>query len=73
MTRLDQNRSYGLISEKLRVKISQIKNIIVWGNHSSTQFPDVSHGSINIDGEKKSIKEVMNDESWIENEFVERV
>merc|ERR1712107_184481 len=42
MTRLDQNRAAGQIAEKLGVPISAIKKVTIWGNHSSTQFPDAS-------------------------------
>lgn len=73
MTRLDHNRAYGLISEKTKVKVSQIENIIIWGNHSSTQYPDVEHATINKDGNKETIKQTINDDNWIQNDFIERI
>ena len=50
--------------------VTQVKNVIIWGNHSSTQFPDVNHGT--VDG--KPIREVLKDSSeWLDNEFVDVV
>ncbi len=47
--------------------MSQVKNVIIWGNHSSTQYPDVNHGT--VDG--KPIREVLADSSeWLDGEFV---
>jgi len=47
MTRLDHNRSLSQIAHKAGVHTTAVKNVIVWGNHSSTQYPDVNHGTIN--------------------------
>lgn len=69
MTRLDHNRALGQLSEKSGVHISKIKNAIIWGNHSSTQYPDVNHAT--IDG--KAAREVINDDAYLDNEFVEVV
>lgn len=46
LTRLDQNRAANQISEKLKVDVRSIKNLIIWGNHSLTQYPDISYGVI---------------------------
>lgn len=69
MTRLDHNRALGQLSEKSGVHISKIKNAIIWGNHSSTQYPDVNHAT--IDG--KPAREVIGDDAYLDNEFVEVV
>ena len=47
MTRLDQNRAAGQLAEKAGVGVEKVKQCIIWGNHSSTQFPDVEHATIN--------------------------
>lgn len=47
LSRLDQNRSVNQIAKKFNVKISEIKNVIAWGNHNSTVFPDLFNASIN--------------------------
>lgn len=46
LTRLDLNRANGQVAEFLGVENHMVKNLIVWGNHSSTQVPDISHGYI---------------------------
>jgi len=56
------------------VRVEDIKNVIIWGNHSMTQYPDVSHGHILQEGGKpKSIKEVVNDEKWLQDVFISKV
>lgn len=49
--------------------ISEIKNVIIWGNHSATQYPDVNHG--NIMG--KPIRKVINDDEYLNGEFISKV
>ena len=69
MTRLDQQRALSQISQKTGVHIDNIQDIIIWGNHSSTQYPDTYHGKIN--GE--SLRKVVNDDAYLEGEFIEKV
>jgi len=72
LTRLDQNRATGLLSRRLKVPVENVRNVIIWGNHSKTQYPDVSHG--HIAGEKKqSLSEAVGDSSWLQGEFVSTV
>ncbi|ELR24366.1 malate dehydrogenase, partial [Acanthamoeba castellanii str. Neff] len=70
LTRLDQNRAKGFLAKKLHVSPGQIHNAIIWGNHSSTQFPDVSHGQVSIDGRTVSLKEAVGGTEWVEKEFI---
>lgn len=50
--------------------VTKVRNVIIWGNHSSTQYPDVNHGT--VDG--KPIREVLADSGeWLDSEFVEVV
>lgn len=50
--------------------VTAVKNVIIWGNHSSTQYPDVSHGTVN----GKPIAEVLaGSKEWLEGEFVTTV
>eukprot|EP00850_Spirogloea_muscicola_P012217 SM000078S22076 [mRNA] locus=s78:379099:381147:+ [translate_table: standard] len=73
LTRLDHNRALGQIGERSGVEVSSVKNVVIWGNHSSTQYPDVNHAVIvTPDGEKK-VREVINDDSWLDNEFIKTV
>lgn len=62
MTRLDQNRAMHQVAAKHGVAVSEVQNVIIWGNHSSTQFPDVSNATI---GGKKAPFE-GHDEKMIE-------
>ena len=47
MTRLDQNRAAAQLAQKAGVGVEKVKQCIIWGNHSSTQFPDAEHATIN--------------------------
>merc|ERR1712038_1762907 len=69
MTRLDHNRASAQIAQKVGAKVQDVKKVIIWGNHSSTQFPDASHATIN----GKSAAEVIGDEDWIKNVFIPTV
>jgi len=66
MTRLDQNRAASQLAMKAGAKVESVKRVTIWGNHSSTQFPDAAHAT--IDG--KSAVSVINDEDWIKNQFI---
>ncbi|PWZ40914.1 Malate dehydrogenase, cytoplasmic [Zea mays] len=70
LTRLDHNRALGQISEKLGVHVGHVRNAIVWGNHSSTQFPDVSHAIARTQHGEKPVRELIADEKWFKEEFV---
>ena len=70
LTRLDHNRAKAQIASRLKVSPDAVKNVIIWGNHSSTQFPDVRSATVTIDGKEVSVKDAVNDEKWLKNEFV---
>lgn len=73
MTRLDQNRAKAQIAAKVGVSITEVNNVIIWGNHSSTQFPDVLNGTVTMDGNRKSIVDAVNDKTYLKDVFVETV
>ncbi|KAF1877301.1 hypothetical protein Lal_00012072 [Lupinus albus] len=73
LTRLDHNRALGQISERLNVHVSDVKNVIIWGNHSSTQYPDVNHATINTNTAQKPVKELVADDNWLKTEFISTV
>ena len=79
LTRLDHNRAVAQIAEKLNVDNEKIKNLIIWGNHSATQFPDVDYSylnSHNLDHSTKSsvpVKSLVGDDKWIQGEFIKTV
>ncbi|XP_055639573.1 malate dehydrogenase, cytoplasmic [Toxorhynchites rutilus septentrionalis] len=73
MTRLDQNRAQAQIAARLGVGISKVKNVIIWGNHSSTQYPDAKNATVELDGAQKSVVEAVANNSYLNEEFVEIV
>merc|ERR1719402_2174456 len=68
MTRLDHNRASAQLANKVGAKVQDIKKVIIWGNHSSTQFPDASHATVNNQSVAGKV-----DDAWIQNEFVPTV
>jgi malate dehydrogenase len=69
MTMLDSSRAKSVISKKTGSNISDIKNMIIWGNHSPTMYPDVENVLIC----DKAGSEVINDMDWVENTFLPTV
>jgi len=63
MTRLDQNRAKAQISLKIGADIADIKKVTIWGNHSSTQFPDASQATVS--GQPLAV-----DTEWLQGEFI---
>jgi len=66
MTMLDQNRAYAQLAQKAGVAITDVTNMVIWGNHSATQYPDFYHALIN----GKPATEVITDLAWLQNEFI---
>lgn len=73
MTRLDHNRAIAQVSAKCGVNSSAVKNVIIWGNHSSTQFPDVKHAKVVKDGNEIGAYEAVNDTVWLQSQFITTV
>jgi len=69
LTRLDHNRALYQVATKAGAAIQDVKNVCIWGNHSNTQFPDLSHATIS----GKPACEVINDNSWCKSDFVTTV
>ena len=69
LTRLDHNRALGQVSEKTGAPVSEVKNVIIWGNHSSTQYPDVNHGEVS----GMPIRSAIGDDAYLDGEFVKTV
>ncbi len=66
MTALDANRAKAQLAEKANVEISSVKNMVIWGNHSPTMYPDPYNATIN----GQSAAEVINDGSWLEDDYL---
>lgn len=73
LTRLDHNRATAQIALRLGVSVDSVRNVIIWGNHSSTQYPDISHGDVLVNGSRKKIAEAVNDNNWLQNDFIKTV
>ena len=69
MTMLDSSRAKSVLAKKTNVNVDDISNMIIWGNHSPTMYPDIENANVN--GE--SVSSVINDMSWVENEFLPTV
>lgn len=68
MVRLDHNRAMSQLAEKTNSLASDIKNIVIWGNHSSTQYPDVHHATVKGEAAKPKI-----DDAWYTDTFIPTV
>jgi malate dehydrogenase len=69
MMRLDHNRALTQVAQKLRRPVTSVKKMTIWGNHSTTQYPDVFHAE--VDG--KNAAELIGDRAWIEQTFIPTV
>ena len=65
-TRLDENRAKWQLAAKAGTHVSSVSNLAIWGNHSSTQYPDFYNAK--IDG--KPVTEVIKDEPWLKESFI---
>jgi malate dehydrogenase len=70
MTRLDHNRACAQVSARSGVAVDDVKNVIIWGNHSSTQFPDVRHASVLKDGKWVDAYSAVHDDAWLKGDFI---
>ncbi|HEY0975494.1 MAG TPA: malate dehydrogenase [Solimonas sp.] len=68
MVRLDHNRAVSQLATKTGVHGNDIEKVIIWGNHSSTQYPDISHTTIG----GKPAKSLV-DQAWVEKDFIPTV
>ena len=69
MTRLDENRAKAQLAHKAGVEVTAVTNMAIWGNHSSTQYPDFYNAKIN----GRAANEVIGDESWLKQTFIPAV
>jgi malate dehydrogenase len=68
MTRLDENRAVAQLAAKLGVGVDAVQDLVVWGNHSPTMFPDLFNAKV---GGEPAIEKV--DMDWYENEYIPRI
>ncbi len=69
MMRLDENRAKTQLARKAAAATRDVTNMAIWGNHSSTQFPDFAHARIG----GRPVPEVITDEAWLRGPFIETV
>lgn len=69
MTRLDQNRARSLLARKAGVGVADVKRLVIWGNHSSTLFPDFLNATV----AGRPATQVIGDRAWLETEFIQTV
>jgi malate dehydrogenase len=68
MTRLDHNRALAQLAARTGNPVSEVHKVCIWGNHSTTQYPDLHHADV---GGKPALQLV--DQNWYENEYIPRV
>jgi len=69
MMRLDHNRAVSQIAQKISKPLASVRKVVVWGNHSATQYPDVFHAEV----EGKKVWPMINDQAWLEQTFIPTV
>ncbi|HMJ36134.1 MAG TPA: malate dehydrogenase [Baekduia sp.] len=69
MTRLDQNRAVAQLANKLGVAVTNVRDLVVWGNHSPTMFPDLFNATVN----GGPAVDAVDDMAWYENEYLPNV
>jgi malate dehydrogenase len=69
MTRLDENRAKSQLAKKAGVEVTSVTNVAIWGNHSSTQYPDFYNAQIN----GRAATDAIKDEAWLKGEFISSV
>lgn len=74
LTRLDENRARAQLAAALDVQVSRIRRVPIWGNHSATQFPDVTHATVDGRPVLEALAERVDDvPRWLEETFIPRV
>ncbi|HTO01834.1 MAG TPA: malate dehydrogenase [Microthrixaceae bacterium] len=69
MTRLDHNRAKAQLSARTGASVSEITKMTIWGNHSTTQYPDLFHAEVN----GQNAAALVNDQTWLEDDFIPTV
>jgi malate dehydrogenase len=69
MTRLDENRAKAQLAKKAGLAVTAVTNVVIWGNHSSTQYPDFYNAKI----KGLPVPQVITDQAWLKGEFITSV
>jgi malate dehydrogenase len=76
MTRLDYNRATAQVALRLGTRVHNVRNVIIWGNHSATQFPDPTTDGVVVgaDGARTALREALSaDSAWLRGDFLSTV
>jgi len=73
MMRLDHNRAIALVSQKINKKVSDVRRMTVWGNHSATQYPDLFQAEVAEGNAANKVWPMINDQAWLEGTFIPTV
>ena len=58
------------VASRLGIRVQDVENVIIWGNHSSTQYPDVNHGTVTLPDGQLPIRQAVKDDNWLNGDFV---
>ncbi|RXM29816.1 Malate dehydrogenase, cytoplasmic [Acipenser ruthenus] len=73
LTRLDHNRARSQVAIRVGVPADNVKDVIIWGNHSSTQYPDVHHAKVKVQGKEIGAYDAVKDDGWLKGDFISTV
>lgn len=74
LTRLDENRARAQLALTLGVPVHTVRRVPIWGNHSATQFPDISHATVGGEPVSEALEQIVGDvPAWLESTFIPRV
>merc|ERR1719476_863250 len=76
MTRLDHNRALSQLANKIGCTVDKVKNVVIWGNHSKTQYPDVNQALVSNHpqtGFDMPVRTAVDNDDWCNGEFIQTV
>lgn len=74
LTRLDENRARAQLAQTLGTPVHTVRRVPIWGNHSATQFPDITHATVGDRPVEEALTQIVGDvPSWLESTFIPRV
>ncbi|KAK1390142.1 hypothetical protein POM88_018320 [Heracleum sosnowskyi] len=73
LTRLEHNKALSSISKKVGIKVTDVKNVIIWGKSFSILNLDVNHAIVKTSDSEKSVAEIVNDDAWLDEDLVKAV
>ncbi len=73
MTRLDHNRAVTQLAQRVGKSVNDVTNMTIWGNHSVTQFPDLYHAAVQVEGQRRNAHQLVNDQAWYADTYIPSV